>query len=397
MTTSETSSILRKDNGAFASHISDMKLFPMLAAASAAAILLTGCGALDQLGAKTQFAVELPEKFELEDAVDVHCAFDPAEHSEWYDDVCNQILNYQMSVSIPENLKHSAAPWFIDSVMMDHPDAFWISTYYKSSTAKTTDFRFELNDKIDKDKLSEMHQQLLDKADEIISMIPDGASDYDKALFVHDYIAKNSEYDHPAAADPDVNPMAFNAYGCLIEGKCVCAGYARAYSLILKRLGIECCYSWGYPYSGESHAWNYVMIDGKYYWVDVTWDDMDAENDGGPAVVHTYFMINDDMLRRTRKSEWEQIFAPECSSTDLNYHVKNGTFFTGYDKDSVASAISAQKDNGCAEIMFADYDSYCSALTGLFGKGDIYKGIDVKSDTFKYYRDDRMYTLYFIF
>lgn len=383
--------------GVYCSCTLDMKLFPLAAAASLAAAMLTGCGAINQLGAKTQFTVDLPQKFELEEKVDVHCAFDPAEHSDWYDDVCNQILNYQMSVSIPEKLKHSTAPWFIDSVMMDHPDAFWISAYYKSSTSKTTDFKFVLDDKLDKDKLSEMHQQLLDKADQIIAMIPDGSSDTEKALFVHDYIAKNCEYDHAAAADSEANRMAFNAYGCLIEGKCVCAGYARAYSLVLKRMGIDCGYSWGYPYSGESHAWNYVKINDKYYWTDVTWDDWDEEGKGGPAVRHAYFMVDDDTLRRTRKSEWEQIFVPECSSLDENYFVKNGTYFTEYNKDSVTDAIKSQKDEGFAEVMFADFDTYCNALTGLFGKGDIYDCADVNSGTFKYYRDDRMFTLYFIF
>lgn len=374
-----------------------MKKITLIVTAAAAAAMLTSCGLTDMLAENSPTAVELPPKYELEDEVDVHCAFDPAEHMDWYPAICDEILNYSLNISIPEKLKHSTAPWFVDSVTLDHPDAFWISSYYKSSSSKTTDFKFVIDDKIDKDKLVDMHQELLNKADEIIGMIPEGSSDYDKALFVHDYIAKNCEYDHAAARDTDSNPMAFNAYGCLIEEKCVCAGYARAYSLILKRMGIECGYSWGYPYSGESHAWNYVKLDDKYYWTDVTWDDCDEEDNDGPAVRHTYFMINNEMLRRTRKSEWEQIFVPECSSIDQNYFVQNGWYFTEYDKDRVIDALNSQKDKGYAEIMFSDYDTYCAALTGLFGKRDLSKGVDPDPDTFKYYRDDRMFTMYFIF
>ena len=46
--------------------------------------------------------------------------------------------------------------------------------------------------------------------------------------------------------------------------------------LIMNRLGIECGYVYGNGYNSLTsgpHAWNYINIDGKYYMVDVTWDD----------------------------------------------------------------------------------------------------------------------------
>ena len=56
----------------------------------------------------------------------------------------------------------------------------------------------------------------------------------------------------------------------------MCAGYAKAYQLILNRMGIECGYITGNAVNdmvSGPHAWNYVRLDGNYYQVDVTWDD----------------------------------------------------------------------------------------------------------------------------
>ena len=80
---------------------------------------------------------------------------------------------------------------------------------------------------------------------------------------MHDTLAERITYDLSAE-------MSQSAYSALVNGRTVCAGYARAFQYIMQRLGIPCYYCTGY--AGESHAWNIVGMEDGYYNVDVTWD-----------------------------------------------------------------------------------------------------------------------------
>lgn len=65
-------------------------------------------------------------------------------------------------------------------------------------------------------------------------------------------------------------------FGALVEGVCVCEGYAHAFALLCAEYGITCaCIVGNGVTDGESegHMWNAVLIDGVWYAVDVTWND----------------------------------------------------------------------------------------------------------------------------
>ncbi|MBR1691947.1 MAG: leucine-rich repeat protein, partial [Lachnospiraceae bacterium] len=105
---------------------------------------------------------------------------------------------------------------------------------------------------------------------------------------IHDWLAVHCEYDYANLQTKTVPDDSYNLYGALVKKIAVCEGYARAYQYILReKLGIGCYYM-----SSESmnHAWNAVLIGGKYYHVDVTWDD--PVNDRIGRVKHTYFLLS---------------------------------------------------------------------------------------------------------
>lgn len=68
----------------------------------------------------------------------------------------------------------------------------------------------------------------------------------------------------------------------------VCDGYARAFQVLCGKLGITCVLVDGYAKvkadsAGEFHMWNSVqMPDGKWYGVDVTWNDPTVKGVSGP-------------------------------------------------------------------------------------------------------------------
>ncbi len=108
---------------------------------------------------------------------------------------------------------------------------------------------------------------------------------------VHDYLVENLEYDDTISKD-----NIYNIYGALINRITVCEGYARAFKGIMDDLNIPCLIACGTGINSggdtESHAWNYVMLDGKWYAIDVTWDDPIIIGNGrvGNDIKYRYYL-----------------------------------------------------------------------------------------------------------
>lgn len=119
----------------------------------------------------------------------------------------------------------------------------------------------------------------------------DSYSNYDKIRYVHNWMINNIEYDSYLEAEEP-----YSISGALTEGKAVCEGYARGFKYIMDGLGIPCVLVSGEAINShgetESHAWNYVQLDGNWYAVDVTWDDPIIIGNGtvGNDVHYRYFL-----------------------------------------------------------------------------------------------------------
>lgn len=95
-------------------------------------------------------------------------------------------------------------------------------------------------------------------------------SNYDKIKRVYKWVCDNVTYDYSYTQG--------SIYDAMIDGKSVCAGYAGTFQVIMEALGIECYINEG-KVNGQDHAWNIVKLEGKYYFVDVTWGDTSKEYD----------------------------------------------------------------------------------------------------------------------
>lgn len=86
------------------------------------------------------------------------------------------------------------------------------------------------------------------------------ASEYEKAYYTAEYIASRSKY------VPSEGGLLNNtSYSCLVEGQSMCDGFAQAYHLLTRAVGLKSVQT-GYV----GHTWNYVMIDGQWYEIDLT-------------------------------------------------------------------------------------------------------------------------------
>jgi transglutaminase/protease-like cytokinesis protein 3 len=112
---------------------------------------------------------------------------------------------------------------------------------------------------------------------------------YNQIKQVHDFLVDYIKYDSESNSE-----ISHSVYGALINKLAVCDGYAKAFKYILDDMGISCvevCGT-GQNSSGatENHAWNDVLINGKWYAVDVTWDD--------PIIIGGNGRLTDDLRYR---------------------------------------------------------------------------------------------------
>ena len=256
----------------------------------------------------------------------------------------------------------------------EHPEYFWVRNYeYELSNTELT-LKLEPFQDYTVSQLQQMYQEMKKKATGIVAGIPQNISAYDKILQIHDYLIRTTTYDYLSVEQGNTeNLLIYSAYGCLMEGKAVCEGYARAFQYIMKLLGIEsgtCTGSAG----NEHHAWNYVRIDDAYYWLDVTWDDTnDMEYPNTNLISHCFFLLNDELFLRSHVLDNTNYYVPVCKEITENYFHKNGLCFEQYDFAAFNPVFSAefQKYDG-AEIMFSSETEYRKALKSLMEEKEIW-------------------------
>ena len=141
--------------------------------------------------------------------------------------------------------------------------------------------------------------------DEALAVIKPGMTDLDKALALHDYLVLHIAYAYKDYINGSLGGNVYNIYGALQEGKAVCQGYAYAYYILLNNVNIE---NRMVVSNNMNHAWNMLKIGGKWYHVDVTWDDPVWDILG--RVRHEYFMLSDAAIKEKEHYDWSS-YDPE--------------------------------------------------------------------------------------
>ena len=135
------------------------------------------------------------------------------------------------------------------------------------------------------------------------SIITNNMSDYDKIKTINKYIVDRYEYDDSLLSN--------NVYSALTTGKTICQGYAMTAYKMLNLAGIENKIIIG-DLDGVAHGWNLVKLDGKWYHLDATNNDVTNNK---------YFLKNDKTLRSDGFT-WEANDYPVC---DENYEVTSNS------------------------------------------------------------------------
>ncbi len=232
-----------------------------------------------------------------------------AEGKALYDTLYTSLTNFETDVDLRRSYTDEAYEKIYLMLRMQEPQFFYVSDDYE--LAREMD-RTTIHYDVETGKAEQMLEEAEKAADDIISKIRVNADDYEKCLKIHDEIAKRCTY----SAGEHSNDM----YGCLVNGMAECEGYAKAFCYVARRAGVNVMCVTGYSNQGEAHAWNIAEINGKYYNIDLTWDD-NASFQG--KISHAYFAMSDSQFG-DHESDCEGYIAPECATAGALYHQKNG-------------------------------------------------------------------------
>ncbi|WP_107949316.1 DUF5050 domain-containing protein [Lysinibacillus parviboronicapiens] len=130
--------------------------------------------------------------------------------------------------------------------------------------------------------------------------ISNDMNDFERAKAVNDHVVLLATYTEQGATEGQT------VYELIQDGTAVCQAYALlAYRLFLAA-GLDADYVYGYS-NDELHAWNLVNVDGDWYHIDTTWNDIDASEPY--AISYEYFLLNDEKLSQDHLWQTENYHA----------------------------------------------------------------------------------------
>ncbi len=289
-----------------------------------------------------------------------------------YHQLYKGIYDFQDSIPIENNvLRQDDIGDFIVLFTVSNPYVNYIGGSYTISLNKKG-YVTAVNVDYSRTKVQAQNEreELNKKIDEILKGIKDDMSQFDKVKYLHDYIVTNCTYDDKAQ-------QPYSAYGCLVQGKCVCEGYSKAMLALCDRAGIYAIPvigQAGETGDGQGHIWNKIMIDGKWYDFDVTWDDP-VSDIGENYIRYDYFGISDEQFERTHTADHNKYMNyPAARSDDADYFVVNGLICDdGRNADETmekAVRLAVSNSENMARIKCTDKDAYRHALSKLFDTND---------------------------
>ncbi len=185
-----------------------------------------------------------------------------------------------------------------NSYKSDHPLYYWMSNTLSYSAERInilTDAAYSTGN----DRRS-YNTMIYKKLTEWYSIAAGETSPYQIALAYHDAIIDEIDYAYESdGTTPEDAAWAHNILGVFEKKKGVCESYAKTFQLLLNMRGIDNLLVTGVAgtdkNSLEDHAWNLAkMDDGKWYWFDLTWDDVKWEHQTLKwGIRHNYFCVND--------------------------------------------------------------------------------------------------------
>lgn len=286
-----------------------------------------------------------------------------------YDEILSVMLEHKKEIRV-DTLDIAVLDKAYKSVCADYGNLFWVSGYVYTQYTRGEELvglDFAPQYTMTRGERERFEAQIDEKVQRIIAEVPAGASDYEKAKYIFDYLASRVDYDASVAENQ-------NIISVFLYGKTVCQGYANATQYLLWKVGIQSAVVTGEA-NGEPHAWNLARLDGEYYYIDTTWGNSDYGEDtaeGRRYVNYGYFCVTSEEIAASHNAD-HFIRLPESAAVQNNYYVREGKYFSEWDADAVGNVLKASYDAGDAavSVKFSQEELYRQAKQYFMDEGHI--------------------------
>ena len=242
-----------------------------------------------------------------------------------YDLILNAIEKHKSSIDFPKSMKITSDDYcaVYQAIYNDENEIYYLDTQMQYVTNVRTDCvtQADLLYTYTEDEIDAMDSMIDLNAANIIAKIKSYMSDYDIVKLFYDELVKSCVYDETAYNSRDI-------YGCLVQKKAVCGGYAKAFSYLCNKVGIE-----NLTITGDAdsipHMWNMVKLGGQWYHIDVTAGYV--QNAVVPYVRYDYFCVDDSVINKNRTIYKQDYTYPKASAQNYNYFVYNNLQVNSWD------------------------------------------------------------------
>jgi hypothetical protein len=259
-----------------------------------------------------------------------------SDHVEMYADngytINNDLLLYRYSLPYVST----------DSLVMEGNREYWniYISYYPGTLIADA---YKKNDYMD---LNEDERRTFEIAlDFVRDKVNPEPNDVKKEKLIHDFICESTYYTNPASDDPI--PRHCTAVGLLLDGYANCQGYADCFYMMCTMAGLTVDKQSGSA-EGNLHVWNIVKLSGKWYSMDLTFDDTTFYEDGSGYPAYIYFNSGKDILLRTHSVPAENELIEIEDASDENYFYYSSLFELkgfGSDEDTAKHEVAAMLEN----------------------------------------------------
>lgn len=265
----------------------------------------------------------------------------------------------------------------------DPTDKWMVAAYYSNLSYTYTTSRNVVKTfclaNVDSD-VKGRYSRLMNNVKSIKAGIEPSMKDLDKIIYLHDAIDELVSYKFVAY-------QSYGAGGILGDKVGVCAGYTKAYNLLLEDQGIKANYIMGLTLD---HGWTSVCLDGNWYHIDATWDDTTSPVSG--QYYHNFLLRNDEEFAKAGKythGSWEihptKTNNPSTSTKYTNWYVhdivgkmafENGYWY--YVDRNTNSIMENTAEGGKAKVILNGAGKGTITLIDATSEGITYKEAGTK-------------------
>lgn len=353
--------------------------------AAALCLSATGCGALFEQAPQVEVTATSQGMYAYELLTE--------EEKQVYNEITTCLENRLEYIQI-STLDEAVLERVYWAVYYDHCEYFWSDGYqyevYSNWKDEVVSIRFYPIYNVTEEEQAAFQEQIDQAVAQILTAAPVDGTDYDKALFVYRTLIENTDYNLEAEHNQ-------NIISTFLYGETVCRGYAYGAQYLLNELDVPCISVCGTS-EGEAHSWNLIRMEGDYYYMDVTWGEVEyweetsgvgdlvPPEEGAPSgedpeggltsaetANYSFFGVSDaDTAFMEEHVADPYVPLPACTATEYNYYVQEGLYFDDWDRRAIGQKIEEAYEQGepAVFLKFSDTTLYNKAFDYLIEEGN---------------------------